>query len=486
MDTKNPRLLSSYDPTNDSGQGSTVSNKSVSRTLLLSALFISPALVGYTPSAFAATDCSAPSSWFPQDQTPRPNDGTFPQPIAPTLSNCVFHQWSWQMFMWLTQAWEGRPRFLGFQTPQSLLGMTQRGVMPRMGKSNDAETFDEYLQAGPDGILVDQQGNAVYYSQYVDNTFADFVTSAHLTVPNVLRNINPNTEFPIDGSNGSLELKASWKIVEEGEDTSDMFTMKTSVMKMVNCKNIITIASENCPTEDGVLTRDVTVALVGFHIGGIVKGHPEMIWATFEHKRNAPNVPANATPDTVISVQDHIFYKGGTQYRDCNLNTAPAGVMTLDESTQKLSPPTQVCRQYEHGNDTTTSDSSIKQNDLNIINLNTSVHKQMADDNIWKNYYEVGAIWFLNGSNLKPGLNLSTDKLLTGSLKLSNSTIETFTQTQSTENNCFRCHNTMQTIAEKPLVSLPATNLNISHALQNIYFWSQPTDSAQNKAKGDK
>jgi hypothetical protein len=51
--------------------------------------------------------------------------------------------------------------------------MQQRGMFPRMTKSATPESFDEYLQAGTDGIFVDSNGRAVYYFQYVNATFAD-------------------------------------------------------------------------------------------------------------------------------------------------------------------------------------------------------------------------------------------------------------------------------------------------------------------------
>jgi hypothetical protein len=35
--------------------------------------------------------------------------------------------------------------------------------------------------------------------------------------------------------------------------------------------------------------KTVNLAMVGMHVVGSTKGHPEMIWATFEHIGNAPN-----------------------------------------------------------------------------------------------------------------------------------------------------------------------------------------------------
>lgn len=405
-------------------------------------------------------NCLADSNWFPHNATPRPVDSAFK-----SISNCVFHKWSWQMFLWLTQDDNGQPRFLRMQEPQSLLGFTYRGLLPRKIKSNTVEPFDEFLQAGTDGIMVDHHGRGVYYSQHINSTFVDFITTRKLTDPANVRDLPPATTFPIAGGKGALELKVSWMIVEEGDDVSDMFTMETEVARLINKNGAIVIDPDSIETAE--------VALVGFHIGGVVAGHPEMIWATFEHKRNAPNVPPGATADTVVSQDSSIFYTGGTTYQECNVNPAISRTLKLDEATQTLSPITQVCRLFEFGSDPETQSEDVKTNDANISKLNASV--QSGIEGIWSNYFEVGAIWFKDGNDLKPGLSLADDSLLTGSLRLSNSTIETFTQTQSVMNNCFRCHNTKQEFppGSTELDPLPATNLNISHAFQNIYFWSQ-------------
>jgi hypothetical protein len=421
--------------------------------------------------------CTPGKDWFPHSSTPRPDDAAFQ-----STSNCVFHQWSWQMFLWLTQEVNDEPRFLSFATPESLLpdsgqGLPTNALLPRMTKNNAPETVDEFLQAGADGILIDHHGRAVYYSQYINPTFVDFVNDNGLTDPAKVRTIDPNTTFPITHKRGSLELKASWKIVADGEDVSDLFTMSAEVFKLANQGGNIVI--------DRTAREKVRVAMVGFHIGGIVNGHPEMIWATFEHRRNAPNVPDHPRPDTVVSESDAIFYTAGTTYANCNLNPAGsvADPLTLDQATQIFSPITQVCRRYPFGNDPNSTSSSVTTNDGNIAALNTAVASKLDNNDVWSNYFEVGAIWFLDGSKLKPGLALANDDLLTGSLRLSNSTIESFTQTQSTMNNCFRCHNTRQEFPPTmSLDPLPATNLNISHAFQNIYFWSQqPSHTPQSK-----
>jgi hypothetical protein len=430
-------------------------------------------LIGLSVQAQTQTldSCKASQQWFPHSNTPRPNDAAFQ-----SASNCEFHQWSWQMFLWLTQDVNNKPRFLSFNSPQSLLGMNIRGMLPRKTKHMLPQSFDEYLQAGTDGILVDHAGKAVYYSQYINPTFEDFIKTNQLTDHKNVLKMDPNTQFPIENTKGAMELKVSWKVVAKGEDTKGMFTMETEVAKLINTNDGIKVDPNQTTLE--------TLALVGFHIGGIVNGHPEMIWATFEHNKNSPSVKPGTTLEQAVSEQDFTFYNKGTILGKCNINPSISG-LKLDEKSQTLSPVTQVCLQYQFGN----AEGVNEGNTQNIMSLNKAVESQLDSQSIWRNYREVGAIWFLQKNALEPGLRLDTDSFknakgdtiqLTGSLKLSNSMIETFTQRQSTMDNCFRCHNTSQEFPPSNTMDpLPATNLNISHAFQNIYFWSQEKTSIQ-------
>lgn len=439
--------------------------------LLTSALILGLASVSL--STLAQTDCTNPAvppEWFPHNNAP--GQHKTPAPPFETFqggSNCAFHQWSWQAFLWLTQTLEetNQPRFLSFMSPADLFGVGLSGEgVPRMGKSALPETLNEFMQAGTDGILTDQTGQPVYYTQYLNREFADFVTQNQLTNPDTLVAFDPATPFPI----GALELKASWKIVQEGEDSSRFFTMQADVNLLANKDGQIVI--------DPTKVRNVTLALVGFHIGGRVNNHPEMIWATFEHIDNAPNVPPNLQPSDPVSNMDWTFFKAGTPYRNCNLNPANSPDLSLDETTQTLRPITQVCRLYQFGNNPDQPPDRkdrIQTNDQNIELLNNEVRARLTEEgDVWRHYMEVGAIWFQSDNALEPNDSLATDKLLTGSLKLSNATIETFTQTQSTMNNCFRCHNTEQRFPPTASLNpLPGKDVNISHIIVNGFFWTQ-------------
>lgn len=445
-------------------------------------------------AAEASGECAA-GDWFPHATTPEPNSGEFdPQ------SQCSFHQWSWQAFLWLTQDdGTGQPRFLSFTRPQELFGSSaSSALVPRMAKSQTPEPIGTFLQAGTDGIMTDQAGRPIYYSLYVDPVFERFVTENELTDPAALLAFDPTTNFP----DSAMTLKASWKIVEDGEDVSGFFTTETEVYPLANRAGTIVV--------DTTRSDRVTLAMVGFHVAGKVRGHPEMIWATFEHVDNAPSVfvpdSAGSPPGLTdpVSNRDWTFYAAGTPRSECNVNTASSPVRRLDEAAQTISPITQVCREYRYGNLPTADPTSpIEQaaavNDSNVASLNAHVLAGLASDDVWRNYEEVGAIWFTGADALQPGLALDgicvTGSLqdgacvdasgqptarLIGSLRLSNSTIETFTQSQSTMFNCFRCHNTDQRLytASAPApgqapTALPAKNVNISHILVNGFFRNQ-------------
>jgi hypothetical protein len=206
---------------------------------------------------------------------------------------------------------------------------------------------------------------------------------------------------------------------------------------------------------------------------GVVPDHPEMIWATFEHNDNAPDFAKGQQPDQPVSDKDFTFYTAGTEASACNQNNA--AYVKLKPGTQTLTPVSQVCRQYPYGNEPGAGDAKTNQD--NIDSLNRSAWAQMDKFGVpavWKNYAEIGAIWFKSGKDLVPNDPIDTDDKVTGSLRLNNTTIETFTQDVTSENNCFKCHNTTMKFSSNPEVKpLPGKNVNISHVLVNAYMRNQ-------------
>ncbi len=377
-----------------------------------------------------------------------PSRDSFPEPKPQDFgskSNLEFHQISWAYFLWLTsEAEDGK---LVFETMY-----TDAAITPE-SKDDTDHILGGVQQANSEGILVDRNGRAVYTTLVINDTYRDFVLDNKLYDAKSLLEFADTTSFPV----GALSLKAAWKIVADGEDTTGMYTRDAEIKLLTDDNGVIGIP-ENPETQKGV-----RVALVGFHIAIVVKGHPEAIWATFEHARNAPYVTDGQRPDQRVSEESYTFYAAKTKMKDCNQNGKP--VLSLDAATQKLTPINQVARQYRLG-----GGASFNQN--NIDQLNAKIHSQLAADSIWRNYFEVGAVWFKDPKTLRPNWNPNSDKgLITGSTKLSSSVIETFTQAIDSENECFSCHNTMPlTPGPSDKAVIPGKNVLTSHILLQNYL----------------
>lgn len=416
--------------------------------------------------ASAAKTCTAPDDWFPHQKTPKPDPG------VDFDSFCKFHQWSWQSFLWLTQtdADGDQMRFERFPTAAEVVAGKSANpdetlhLQARTAKSDThMSSLDAINQAGQAGVLVDHQGRAIYYSKHVNPTMFQDIVSQGWNDPEVLNSMSPKVEF----KTGDVEIKAAWKIVSDGEDTSELITRQATINPLTSDNGKIVVNHDK--------TTSVQVALVGLHLAGWVKGHPEAIWATFEYRDNAPHFAPDQSMDQPVSDRDWLFYTGGTKALECNqLDTDQ---LRLDEADQTLSPITQVCRQYPlgmtPGSDDTKND---KPNRQAIEQLNQSVEKQLAGDSRLRHYFEVGAVW--TDGNLKPNETLQ-DSLI-GSRLLSNSVIETFTQDVASENNCFACHNTTMFSPADPAVDpMQGTNLNTSHIVLQAYLDNQPGETAE-------
>ena len=189
-------------------------------------------------SSAALSQCTAPATWFPHSQTPKPDDT-----IAPN-SNCAFHQWAWHEFLWLTQpVGQGQLRFMSMPTASDLFdtGTTPpvaanslpKGRMlvlkPRTIQTQGPTSLGDILQANSRGILVDQKGRSVYYASAINDVFFDFVRTNNLFTMAGYDAASPTLNFPV----GSLELKSSWMV---GDTDADV-----EAARAVGCATIIVL-----------------------------------------------------------------------------------------------------------------------------------------------------------------------------------------------------------------------------------------------------
>src|SRR5215471_683642 len=145
-----------------------------------------------------------------------------------------------------------------------------------------------------DGVQMAQTGSLVYYVTMVNDVYAYFLTGVKDN------QITPGTQFPTtqadlnkittfatahgktfpDPDALTVEVKSAW-VEAGGLPNLSSYITTTATIPTYNQSN------PNEWTPNGQKT--VTLALVGIHVVGSTKGHPEMIWATFEHFNNTPN-----------------------------------------------------------------------------------------------------------------------------------------------------------------------------------------------------
>lgn len=443
-----------------------------------------------------ANDCQAPDKWFKDGKTSKVAGTDFPTVDG---DECAFYKWAWQSFLYVTQSENvgEDPRFIQFDTENDLfvtaggnkmqlraapvrenarkhgLSLSVRNS-PRTSRNIQAKAV---AQAGSHGIVVDRNNRSLYYGLHINADFTTFIkTTLGLKKPDDIKNVDPNQSFP----DGCLELKSSWRaLTDEEKQPDNLKTLRKSFF--ITEAQVPTLAEQTDAGGNKTIVafadkpRSETVALVGLHVVGTTPGHPEFIWASFEHVENSPT-PSTATlgdNDPVNNKKDFTFYRKGKTKKESNLNPVPDDIFTppvplklLDASKQTLAPIVDIYREFNSGNDGVEPDEDV-------CNLNNSVRARLAaipELAVWSNYQLIGAVWlkdpatdFQAEKKFPPTTNFAGEK------KLSNSTMETFTQRK--QFNCFGCHDTSKSMENGK--ELPGLKIKVSHVIRNAFIGEQ-------------
>jgi hypothetical protein len=190
--------------------------------------------------------------------------------------------------------------------------------------------------------------------------------------------------------------------------------------------------------------KTAKLALVGMHIVGSVKGHPEMVWATFEHLNNAPNDTYSYTAQdgSKKTVPFSPANSSGKDWLFCSKGAKSPGnvetLMTVNDGTGAITPKvsgnspvrSDTIRSLAWG---ASSDSGL--DDITqVVSLNSSLQQLLPDGDVRKNYALIGAVWTGGGI---PGTSDPNANSI-GSTQLANATMETYHQVSLS--NCFSCH----------------------------------------------
>jgi len=471
-------------------------------------LLVSVSLIG-SIGAGLAEECDAPDSIKHLSKIDPPKF-LMPLPDQPGQlpRDCPFYQQAWQTFLFVTQkAKGGKPAFLGYPTFEKLfkkkatplfaaerpgtLSLAPRGVeLPNAGLPPDSDLdLNDILQAAGSSalqkVLIDQNGNAVWYTIQVNQSFADFLKDYNLTDPAVLKKIPVDLEF----RPGLIELKSAWQIVEGGAAPKNYITTAATIP-------IFKVDANGKIVPDGDRTRYVTVALLSLHVVTLIEGHPEFIWATFEHVTHkdsnnwirdvapaATDNPDKADVKVEIKLPKYSLYPVNSAQNpaaDSNKGNKLTD-LKLDVKTQKFLPLTPVYRIFP-----ASKCDSIKE-DEELQPLNDAVRglfqKPENAGDVRSNYQLVCAIW-LNTPRVdfKAGQAFSdvppfpdTCKpdatLFGGENRLSNMALESFTQPTNRQPNCFGCHDTR---TGGMVNTLPISRLNVSHVLSKFFDLQSP------------
>ena len=196
--------------------------------------------------------------------------------------------------------------------------------------------------------------------------------------------------------------------------------------------------------------KTVELALVGIHVVGSTAGHPEMIWATFEHFGNTPSATYTYNSTTGLkTVQQNtvgtwLFAASGTNgpFNNPNMQYQSPNIVAFPGHTIS---PSETLRSKAWGAAVDASpnpiDGSATASNTEIISINNSVRGQMPNGDMRTNYFMTGATWTIGGQppTFGPGNNQ------VGTSQLANTTMETFQQGPDNtvahgSSNCFSCH----------------------------------------------
>ena len=340
-------------------------------------------------------------------------------------------------------------------------------------------------------VLLAQSGAVVYYTIAVNDVYAWFLTG----VANGA--INTNNQFPTtqsdldqivnyaakygvtltDANALAIEAKMSWVDASTLPDPGDYVSMVATIP-------VYNTASGQSWPQTG--TKGATLALLGMHVVGSSDGHPELLWATFEHFGNTPNaayqyvntsggtatVPQNTSGKWVFTTTNSAgpFNVAYANYLNPPAITAQPGQSISASNTLRQNAFGVAPVGVPNQNDATPAIANTE-----VLSLNNSVLAQLVNGDLRKNYYFLGTTWTFGGA--PPTTPFPTGGNEIGTSYLSNSTMETYQQWMGTANpgnNCLDCHQSSST---------SIANTDVSHIFGSLLPLFKSSTSASGKPK---
>ncbi len=245
------------------------------------------------------------------------------------------------------------------------------------------------------GVLIDRNSNIVHYEVYMNQPMFEYV------VENQFYNALTQAGSKIDFPTGSMELKASWRILDETVDDISRYHTSKAIIYIPDSSLIRTKGClPSAVTDKMKICSEELVGLVGLHMVYKTPSNPNFTWMTFEQ---IDNVDSNEVDGKTIPAT---FRNKDKVKAGC-----PDNSRQCDCPDQETS---QITRQIP------IPDWVSKVN----VSVQDSLRKAQS---IWANYELVGIQWAKDDTR-------TGNPLLTN---LGNASMETFNQTAS---SCIGCH----------------------------------------------
>jgi len=344
------------------------------------------------------------------------------------------------------------------------------------------------------GVLLAQNNSLIYYMTSVNDVYAYFLTGTKnggitpkpTQFPTTQADLNAITMFATahgktfpDPEALAIEVKTAWI------ETTGLSNLSSYITRVATVPTYAT-SNPNDWVPNGQKT--VQLALVAMHVVGSTKGHPEMIWATFEHFGNTPNAEYRYESTTGLKIVPQ--NTGGTWLFSASNSSGPFnephqqnpfGTNEIAAIAPHTISPSDTIRFKPFGAADNASPNpvvnSAAQSNTEVISLNNSVLGQLTAGDIRSNYYMTGATWSILGGTPttnfgQPGNPAVTGGKLVGTSQLSNTTMETYQQVNtafnSFGNNCFSCHRS-NTVSVSHMFCTPGANPPCSRGLQPLF-----------------
>jgi hypothetical protein len=198
------------------------------------------------------------------------------------------------------------------------------------------------------------------------------------------------------------------------------------------------------------------------HVVGSTAGHPEMVWATFEHAGNTPiaSYQYNSTSGLKTVNPSSFPWLFANSSATSGFNIAhmqfnPGTPNTIQALTSFTISPSDTERSEPWGIDGSNAGSNTE-----VISMNSHVLSMLASGDVRGNYVMTGATWTPFGSNPVPVAlppHCPNPNNGVGTNLLANTTMETYQQGSS---NCFSCHTNF--------CSAPNATTDISHVFPGL------------------